>query len=112
LGRIEEDMKTYTITEDVEVTLDGRKYLLEAGDSVTIDTREELADYAHEAWAGWMKYLFSKSTKNKDGSIVIPPELVERWQRQVDTKYEELSEEEQKSDLEQADKILKIVDKA
>src|SRR3990167_10985447 len=31
-----------------------------------MDTREELAEYAHEAWAEWIKYMFEKSTENRD----------------------------------------------
>ena len=71
--------------------------------------REKLADYAHKAWAGWMEYLFSKSVLNKDGSVTIPKSLVDRWTRQVNTDYTELSQAEQKSDLAEADKMLKII---
>ena len=45
----------------------------------TNDKREQLADYAHDAWSGWMKYMFSKCTKNLDGSMTIPANSVERW---------------------------------
>lgn len=72
----------------------------------TDDTRELLADYAHEAWCGWMKYMFSKAEINKGGTWVMPKWAVERWQRQMNTKYSELPEEEKKSDREEADKIL------
>jgi hypothetical protein len=71
-------------------------------------TREELAAYAHEAWAGWMRYLFEKSTKNDDGSITIPPESAARWERQAATPYADLPEKEKKSDLDEADKMLTI----
>ncbi len=71
--------------------------------------REELAKYAHDAWAGWMKYLFEKSTLNEDGTITIPAWAVKRWKRQVATRYEYLPDEEQKSDLAEADKMLDIV---
>ncbi len=30
--------------------------------------REKLAEYAHEAWSGWMRYLFEKSERNPDGN--------------------------------------------
>jgi hypothetical protein len=72
--------------------------------------REELASYAHEAWSGWMNYLFGKSRKNYDGSVTIPQGLVERWEQQVATPYPLLSAKEQQSDLDEADKMLKIVD--
>lgn len=71
--------------------------------------RERLAEYAHSAWAGWMRYLFEKSPQNSDGSVTIPSELVERWTRQTNTPYEELPEGEKKSDLKEADKMLAIM---
>lgn len=70
---------------------------------------DKLAGYAHEAWSGWMKYIFSKSYKRANGDIVIPKWAVERWIRQSNTKYSELPEEEKKSDLDESDKILKII---
>ena len=73
-----------------------------------VSTRELLSDYAHEAWCGWMKYMFSKAEINKDGTWTMPQWAVERWQRQMNTKYSELPEEEKKSDREEADKMLSI----
>ncbi len=69
---------------------------------------EELAEYAHEAWSGWMDYMFEKGIKNEDGTIIIPKWAVERWSRQAATKYANLSEEEKKSDREEAIKMLDI----
>lgn len=70
---------------------------------------EEHADFAHSAWSGWMKYLFSKSTSNKDGSETIPKDLVDRWKRQLKTDYKDLTEDEKESDRDEAKKVLKIV---
>ena len=70
-----------------------------------------LANYAHNAWSGWMKYLFSKNTLNQDGSFTIPKDLVERRVRQSLTPYSSLSESEQKSDIEEANKIMLILRK-
>jgi hypothetical protein len=72
------------------------------------DVIEELADYAHSAWSGWMDYLFGKSKFNADGSVTIPTELVERWERQVATPYAWLSEPEKESDRIEAVKMLQI----
>jgi len=69
---------------------------------------EQLAAYAHEAWAGWMRYLFSLCTHNKDGSVTIPKEQVERWIRQMGTAYEGLPEDEKQSDRVEALKIMRI----
>jgi hypothetical protein len=71
-------------------------------------TRQRLAEYAHDAWSGWMKYLFDKSTHNGDGTVTIPAWAVERWTRQATTPYMDLPESEQKSDLVEADRMLEI----
>jgi hypothetical protein len=70
--------------------------------------REALADYAHEAWSGWMKYMFGKGSQNNDGSILLPWSVVERWTRQMNTKYQDLPESEKESDRQEADKMLAI----
>lgn len=71
---------------------------------------EALADYAHASWSGWMKYLFSKSIPTADGSVVIPKELVARWERQMNTPYQSLPENEKKSDRDEAEKILSTLE--
>lgn len=71
------------------------------------DLREQLAAYAHEAWSGWMRYLFSKCDAQWNGRV-IPPWAVERWQRQLATPYAELPEEEKASDRAEADTILAL----
>ena len=71
--------------------------------------REKLAEYAHEAWSRWMRYLFSKSIVNGDGSVTIPASLVKRWARQMNTDYLMLLNSEQQSDILEADKMLSIM---
>lgn len=71
--------------------------------------KEKLAALAHDQWAGWIRYMFSKATINKDGTITIPAWAVERWTRQADTLYSELSEEEKISDQREADRVLSII---
>ena len=73
------------------------------------ETREALADYAHAAWSGWMKYQFSKAELQPDGTWTMPAWAVERWQRQMNTPYAELPEEEKASDRKEADEMLAIV---
>ena len=75
--------------------------------------KEGFAEYAHEVWCQWMRYLFSKSFQLKnnsdlDGGAIIPPYLVKRWLRQMNTVYDNLSEEEKESDRKQALKIIDI----
>ena len=71
--------------------------------------RDALAASAHDAWSGWMKYLFDKSRRNPDGSVTIPPDLVTRWKRQMLTDYADLPAAEQASDLAEADKMLAVL---
>jgi hypothetical protein len=70
--------------------------------------REQLAEYAHNAWSGWMMYLFEQTKSRADGSEVIPLGLVKRWRRQLSTPYRLLPGDEQESDRAEADKILAI----
>ncbi len=72
------------------------------------ETKEQLAAYAHEAWAGWMKYMFSKCEETKDG-LLIPGEMVTRWKRQAETKYGGLPENEKASDRKEATVMLAII---
>lgn len=70
---------------------------------------EKLAAYAHKAWSGWMQYLFEKSIENEDGTITIPKEFAERWKRQANTEYTDLSEGERESDRDEARTMIKIM---
>ena len=70
---------------------------------------EVMASLVHDIWARWIDYLFSKSEMNEDGSCTIPASLVDRWQRQKETFYEDLPEEERYSDREIAKEILMVV---
>lgn len=85
--------------------------------------REKLAEYAHDAWSGWMKYLFSKgelrwaepspdSQARPERVYIMPAWAVERWQRQMNTPYASLPESEKESDRDEADKMLAILREA
>jgi hypothetical protein len=56
-----------------------------------------------------MRYLFSKSVRNGDGSVTIPASLVARWERQMKTPYLRLSETEKQSDRQEADFYLALL---
>lgn len=71
--------------------------------------REKLAAYAHTAWSGWMKRMFSRTSSSVDGSKTIPPLLCSRWTRQMNTDYTDLPEEEKASDRAEADDILSTI---
>ncbi len=77
--------------------------------------REALAEYAHTAWSGWMRYMFNNCGGEVDskllstGAAIIPQWAVERWQRQMNTPYANLPESEKESDRADADKMLEIL---
>ena len=78
--------------------------------------REKLAVYAHEAWSGWMKYLFEKAIPYKagevqayKGAVIIPEWAVKRWKKQMNTPYADLPEDMKPSDRDEADKMLAIL---
>jgi hypothetical protein len=70
---------------------------------------DKIADLQHEIWSHWMRYLFEVSLQNEDGTVTIPADKVKRWKRQMKVKYLDLSNDEQKSDLEQARKVMNLV---
>ncbi len=70
---------------------------------------EELAEYAHNAWAGWMQYLFSKCERRTDKTYLVPLWAVDRWWRQMQTDYSDLPDNEKESDRVEARKMLSIV---
>jgi hypothetical protein len=77
------------------------------------DLREMLAAYAHDAWSGWMIYLFQQSVSDpSNGTVIIPKSSVERWVRQCHTAYADLPENEKDSDRKEADRMLAIIQEA
>ena len=70
---------------------------------------EELASQEHSRWSHWQTYLHSKGEKQEDGSLLLPANLVSRWERQARTEYAELSPQEQESDRDQVRKYLPIL---
>lgn len=71
--------------------------------------KERLAKFAHIQWSGWMDYLFSKCTINEDGTATIPAWAVMRWKRQINTRYEDLPEEEKWSDRREAQGMIDVI---
>ena len=76
-----------------------------------LSIREYLSEYAHEAWSGWMIYMFSKMTLNEDGTATMPKWAVDRWTRQMNTRYFDMPEAEKESDRDEADRMLSIVNR-
>ncbi len=74
------------------------------------ELREKLAELAHDQWSGWIKYMWCKSKLTVPGNLIIPAWAVDRWWRQANIKYEDLSKKEQESDRTEADKFIAIIE--
>ncbi|CAA2155306.1 hypothetical protein MBRA_00960 [Methylobacterium brachiatum] len=70
---------------------------------------EELAAIEHERWSHWQRYVHGKAVRQPDGSLILPAELVERWERQFGSRYEDLPEDEKESDREQVRRYLPVL---
>lgn len=70
---------------------------------------EKLAAIEHERWSHWQRYLHSRCSPQADGSLLLPADLVARWQKQIDTKYVDLPDSEKESDREQVRKYLPLI---
>jgi len=70
---------------------------------------EQLAAIEHERWSHWQRYVHSKCVRQPDGALLLPAGLVARWEKQIDTKYAELDEQERESDREQVRKYLPLI---
>lgn len=72
---------------------------------------ETLSALEHERWCHWQRYLHSKCSRQHNGTLIIPAEFVEKWEKQIQTPYVDLSEKEKESDREQVRKYLPLVAK-
>lgn len=70
---------------------------------------EDLADVEHVRWSHWQRNVHAQGERLADGSLVIPAELVSRWDRQIAADYSELNEAEKESDREQVRRYLPLV---
>ena len=66
---------------------------------------EKLADIEHQRWSDWQRYFHSKCIKYDSyldyGDMVIPREVWDKAERQINTDYKDLSEAEKNSDRKQ-----------
>ncbi|XBB65951.1 hypothetical protein ABFU82_17770 [Nocardioides sp. WV_118_6] len=70
---------------------------------------ESLAALEHARWAHWQRFMHDQGEHFTDGSILLPPDLVQRWERQIATPYPSLPEAEKQSDREQVLRYLPLV---
>ncbi len=78
-------------------------------DEVLSSLIERLAAIEHERWSHWQRYLHEKGQRRPDGSLLLPGELVSRWERQMSMPYSELSTDEKSSDREQVQRYLPLI---
>jgi len=70
---------------------------------------EKLAALEHERWSHWQRYMHGKGQRQPDGSLLIPAELVARWDAQINTPYPALDEKTKESDREQVRRYLPLI---
>lgn len=83
------------------------------------DFIEKGADLEHERWSKWQSYFFSKCSVKPQSQVngmddryvylALPKDLYERWVRQMNTSYNELSEQEKESDRIEVRKYIPLV---
>lgn len=74
---------------------------------------EKGAALEHDRWAKWQKWMHGRvydSSKSINPHLkVIPTEDFNRWERQIATKYEQLSDKEKESDRIEVRKYLPLI---
>jgi hypothetical protein len=68
---------------------------------------EQLAAIEHERWADWQKWCHKILRENNPSPE--QGDILERWDRQIETPYAELSEKEKQSDRDQVMRYLPIM---
>ena len=81
-------------------------------DSVLAGLVEKLAQLEHERWSHWQRYLHSRGTLQRDGSLLLSARDVQNWDREINTSYAELSDQQKESDREQVRKYLPLIAQA
>jgi hypothetical protein len=56
--------------------------------------------------------MHGKAEKMPNGALVIPAELAAKWEKQLGTPYDQLSDKERESDREQVRKYLPVIAEA
>lgn len=90
------------------------------------DKREALAALEHDQWAHWTGHMLDVLEPllaygrgvtevfyaDVDAKAIKSLEALQRWERQIQTPYADLTEKEKDSDREWADKVLTELDRA
>lgn len=67
------------------------------------------AKLEHARWARWQNHVHNQCSVNQFGDWILPPEVRERWQRQINAPYSELSEAEKESDRREVREYLPLI---
>jgi hypothetical protein len=73
---------------------------------------DALAAIEHERWSHWQQYMHTKAERQPDGSLLVPADLVRRWENQISTPYDQLTEKEKDSDREQVRRYFPLLTQA
>lgn len=73
---------------------------------------DDLAAIEHQRWSHWQRYMHGKAQRQSDGSLLVPAELVTRWEKQIAMDFAELNDEEKESDREQVRRYLPLIARA
>lgn len=71
------------------------------------ELREKLAAIEHQRWADWQRWCNKVLRENNPSPE--QGDILERWDRQIETPYEKLSEREKASDMEQVDRYWQLI---
>jgi hypothetical protein len=97
--------KLVDLVEEVEETLKPVSALL-----TRVELMERLADIEHQRWASWQAWVHKIATPTPSGALIIPAPYVERWERQINTPYADLSEEDKEKDRKQVRKYWHLIE--
>jgi hypothetical protein len=78
----------------------------------TAELLERLAAIEHERWAHWQRFMHEQGERQPDGSLLLPADLVAKWDHLINTPYAQLTEKERESDRDQVRRYLPILSKA
>lgn len=72
------------------------------------DLIEKIAELQHTQWSDWTRWMLEKrfSHNAKTGEMYI-----DRWRRQMNTSYDELTDDERENDRIEARKVLEYIEK-
>lgn len=70
---------------------------------------EKLADIEHQRWADWQEWCHKVLRENNPSPEI--GDVLERWDRQIETPYRELSELEKQSDRDQVKRYWPLIER-